>query len=162
MKRGLASSAGSDVPRDFAWYAEVRVFDPTVWQHSFMGIGHEVITSAILPLLLFRVGLLSIIGQRMYTKYWFISYIIYNAPVICNHCHCQNWDEILTCLFAKPGYMSSSAGTYTAVRGHFFGQSPVQIMAGNSEISPASLGMKPKTALFHVTAGMMLRSKHGT
>ena len=34
--------------------------------------------------------------------------------------------------------------------------------AGSSEISPASLGMKPKAALFHVTAGMRLRSKHGT
>ena len=57
MKRGLASSAGSDVPREIAWYADVRGFDPIVWQHSFMGIGHERISSAILPQLLFRVGL---------------------------------------------------------------------------------------------------------
>ena len=57
MKRGLASSAGSDVPRKMAWYADVRGFYPTVWQHSFMGIGHEIISSAILPLLLFRVAL---------------------------------------------------------------------------------------------------------
>ena len=34
--------------------------------------------------------------------------------------------------------------------------------AGNSEISPASLSMKPKAALFHVIAETMLRSKHGT
>ena len=53
MKMELASSAGSDVPREIAWYADVRGFDPTVWQHSFMGIGHEIISSAILPLLLF-------------------------------------------------------------------------------------------------------------
>ena len=58
MKRGLASSAGSDVPREMAWYAEdVRGFTTTVWQHSFMGTGHEIISSAIPPLLLFRVGL---------------------------------------------------------------------------------------------------------
>ena len=57
MKRSLASSAWSDVPREIAWYADVRGFDPTVWQHSFMGIGHEIISSAILPLLLFPVGL---------------------------------------------------------------------------------------------------------
>ena len=57
MKKGLASSAGLDVPREIAWYADVRGFDPTVWQHSFMGIGHVIISSAILPLLLFRVGL---------------------------------------------------------------------------------------------------------
>ena len=57
MKRGLAISAGSDVPQDFAWYADVRGFDPTVWKHSFKGIGPKTISSAILPLLLFRVGL---------------------------------------------------------------------------------------------------------
>ena len=57
MKRGLASSAGSDVPRKIAWYADVRGFDPTVWQYYFMGISYEIFSSAILPLLLFRVGL---------------------------------------------------------------------------------------------------------
>ena len=60
MKIGLASSAGSDVPREIAWYADVRRFDPTAWQHSFIGIGYEIISSAILPLLLFRVGLVVI------------------------------------------------------------------------------------------------------
>ena len=73
MKWGLASSAGSDVPREIARYADVRGFDPVVWQHSFMGIGHEIISRAILPLLLFRVVQLSITGQKMYTKYSFIS-----------------------------------------------------------------------------------------
>ena len=53
-------------------------------------------------------------------------------------------------------------GICPTVQGHFYGQSPAQISAGNSEISPASLGMKPKAALSHVTAGTMLRSKHGT
>ena len=73
MKWGLASSTGSDVLREIAWYVEVRGFDPAVRQHSLMGIGHEIISRAILPLLLFRVGQLSITGQKMYTKYWFIS-----------------------------------------------------------------------------------------
>ena len=68
MKRGLASSAGFDVPREFAWYVDVRGFDSAVRQHSFMGIGHEIISWTIVPLLQ-----LSITGQKMYTKYWFIS-----------------------------------------------------------------------------------------
>ena len=55
-----------------------------------------------------------------------------------------------------------SPGICPAVWGHFYGQNPAQISAGNSEISPASLGMKPKAALFHVTSRTMLRSKHGT
>ena len=73
MKWGLASSAGLDVPREIAWYVDVRGFDPAVRQHSLTGIGHEIISRAILPLLLLRVGQLSITGQKMYTKYWFIS-----------------------------------------------------------------------------------------
>ena len=73
MKWGLASSAGSDVPREIAWYADVRGFDPAIRQHSFMGIGQEIISRVILPLLLFRIGQLSVTGQKMYTKYWFIS-----------------------------------------------------------------------------------------
>ena len=48
MKWGLASSAGSDVPREIAWYTEVRGFDPAVRQHSLMGTGHEIISRAIL------------------------------------------------------------------------------------------------------------------
>ena len=73
MKWGLASSAGSDVSRDIAWYADVCGFDPAVRQHSLVGIDHEILSRAILPLLLFRVGQLSFTGQKMYTKYWFIS-----------------------------------------------------------------------------------------
>ena len=73
MKWGLASSAGLYVPREIAWYASGRGFDPAVRQHSLMGFVHEIISRAILPLLLFRVGQLSITSQKMYTKYWFIS-----------------------------------------------------------------------------------------
>ena len=45
-----------DVPREIASYVDVRGFDPAVRQHSFMGIGHEIISRAIVPLPLFRVG----------------------------------------------------------------------------------------------------------
>ena len=67
MKWGLASSAGSDMPREIAWYADVCGFGSLIW------IGHEIISRVILPVLLFRVGQLSITGLKMYTKYWFIS-----------------------------------------------------------------------------------------
>ena len=73
MKWGLASSTGSDVPREIAWYADVCGFDPAVRPHSLIWNGHEIISRAILPVLLFRVGQLSVTGQKMYTRYWFIS-----------------------------------------------------------------------------------------
>ena len=60
------------MPREIAWYVNVRGFDPAVRQHSLMGFGHEIMSRTILTLLLFRVGQLSITGQQMYTKYWFI------------------------------------------------------------------------------------------
>ena len=50
--------------------------------------------------------------------------------------------------------LASSAGS--DVRGHFYGQSPAQISAGNSEISPPSFGMKPKAALFQSLRGQCL------
>ena len=69
MKWGLASSAGSGVPRvcGRSWVGSCTP------ANSPMGFGHEIISRAILPLKLFRVGQLSITGQKMYTKYWFIS-----------------------------------------------------------------------------------------
>ena len=41
---------GSSVGCAFAWYADGRGFDPHVRQHSFMEIGHEIISTAILSL----------------------------------------------------------------------------------------------------------------
>ena len=90
MKRGLASSAGSYVPQEITWYVDVCGFDPTVWQHSFMGIGHEIISSAILSLLVFRVGLVVSYWPKRCTLSTGLS-LRYNAPVICNHCHCPYW-----------------------------------------------------------------------
>ena len=43
--------ACSDV-RVSTWYADGRVFDDHVWQHSFVETGHEVFSTAVLSLLL--------------------------------------------------------------------------------------------------------------
>ena len=45
-------------------------FDPHVRQHSFVEIGHEIISTAILSLLLSQEGQLSVTGIQMCTKYW--------------------------------------------------------------------------------------------
>ena len=45
-------------------------FDPQVRQNSFMEFGHEIISTAILSLPLIQEGQLSVIGERMCTKYW--------------------------------------------------------------------------------------------
>ena len=42
-----------------------RGFDPRVRQHSFVEIGHEIISTAILSLPLIQVGQLSVTGERM-------------------------------------------------------------------------------------------------
>ena len=43
----------------------VRGFDPRVRQHSFVEIGHEVISTSILSVPLIQVGQLSITGERI-------------------------------------------------------------------------------------------------
>ena len=62
---------------------------------------------------------------------------------------------ILTFLFAKPGYMPSTAVI-------FYGQSPVQIPVGNYEITLADLGMETNALRYHGNERTMLSSKHGT
>ena len=44
-------------------------FDPHVRQHSFVEIGHEMISTVILFLPLIQEGQLSVTGERMGTKY---------------------------------------------------------------------------------------------
>ena len=39
-----------------AWYADGRGFDPHVWQHSFVKIGHEIISATILSFPLIQEG----------------------------------------------------------------------------------------------------------
>ena len=53
-----------------AWYADGRRFDPPVQKHSFVAIGHEIISIAILTIPLIQEEQLSVTGERMCTKYW--------------------------------------------------------------------------------------------
>ena len=43
---------------------------PDLEKHSFMEIGHEIISTAIVSLLLIQVGQLSVTGERMCSIYW--------------------------------------------------------------------------------------------
>ena len=45
-------------------------FDPHIRQHSFVEIGYEIISTAILPLPLIHEGQLSVTSENMCTKYW--------------------------------------------------------------------------------------------
>ena len=40
-------------------------FDPPVWQHSFVAIGHEIIFTTILSLQLIQIGQLSVLVNRL-------------------------------------------------------------------------------------------------
>ena len=68
-------SMPSDLTRSCAaaWYVDGRGFNLPVQQHSFMEIGHEIISMAILLLPLIQEGQLSVPGKRRFTKYWFRS-----------------------------------------------------------------------------------------
>ena len=43
------------------------MFDPPVRQHSFVEMGHKIISKAIISLPLIQVGQLSVTGERMCT-----------------------------------------------------------------------------------------------
>ena len=43
------------------------MLDPPVGQHSFVEMGHEIISTAIFSLALTQVGQLSVTGERMCT-----------------------------------------------------------------------------------------------
>ena len=51
-----STGPGSSVGCASAWHADNRGFDPRVWQHSFVEIGHEIISTTILSLPLIQVG----------------------------------------------------------------------------------------------------------
>ena len=51
---------------EFRW-SQVRSSGPA--KHSFVENGHEIISTAILSLLLIQVGQLSVTGERICTKY---------------------------------------------------------------------------------------------
>ena len=49
------------------WTADGRGFDPRVRQHSFVEVGHGIISTAIISMPLIQVGQLSITGEKMCT-----------------------------------------------------------------------------------------------
>ena len=57
-------------PASSAWYADGREFDHPVRQFFFVEIGHEIISTAILPLPLIQVGQMSVAGKGICTEYW--------------------------------------------------------------------------------------------
>ena len=65
-KTGRGSSIGSE----FAWHACGPEFDPHVRHILSWRLGHENISTAILPLPLIQEEQLSVTGERMCTKYW--------------------------------------------------------------------------------------------
>ena len=59
---------GSSIGCASAWFVDGRGFEPHVRQHSFVEIGHEKNSMAILSLPLIQEGQLSVTGERMCTK----------------------------------------------------------------------------------------------
>ena len=66
LKTGPSSSIGSE----FAWHASGPEFNPHVRHILSWRLGHENISTAILPLPLIQEEQLSVTGERMCTKYW--------------------------------------------------------------------------------------------
>ena len=56
----LLAWPGRSVGCASAWHADGREFDPRVRQHSFLEVGHEIISTAIASLPLIQVGQLSV------------------------------------------------------------------------------------------------------
>ena len=70
MHRLRYTGRGSSVRSASTWYGDSCRLDPHVRQHSFVEFGHEIISMAILSLLLIQEGQLSVTGERMCTDYW--------------------------------------------------------------------------------------------
>ena len=69
--RGGQARPSSSVRCVSAWYSDGRRFyRPVQHNHSFVEIGHEIISMAIVSQPLIQVGQLSVTGKRMCTKYW--------------------------------------------------------------------------------------------
>ena len=60
---------GSSIRSVFAWHASVPEFGPHVRHILLWRLGHENISTAILPLPLIQERQLSVTGERMCTKY---------------------------------------------------------------------------------------------
>ena len=66
----VSSGRGSSIGSEFAWHASGPEFDPHVRHILSCRLGHENISTAILPLPLIQEEQLSVTGERMCTKYW--------------------------------------------------------------------------------------------
>ena len=73
--KDLWTGPGSSVRYASSWFSGGCRFNPLDWQHSFVEIGHEIISTAILSKLLIQVGHLSVTGEWMCTKYWLTAYV---------------------------------------------------------------------------------------
>ena len=60
---------GSSIGSESVWHASGPEFDPHVRHILSWRLGHENISTAILPLLLIQEEQLSVTGERMCTKY---------------------------------------------------------------------------------------------
>ena len=63
-----STGRGSSIGSEFAWHASGPEFDPHVRHILSWRLGHENISTAILPLLLNQEEQLSVTGERMCTK----------------------------------------------------------------------------------------------
>ena len=61
---------GSSIGSEFAWHASGPEFDPHVWHILSWRLGHENISTAIVPPPLVQEEQLSVTGERISTKYW--------------------------------------------------------------------------------------------
>ena len=61
---------GSSIGSVSAWHASGPEFDPHVRHILSWRLGHETISTAILPLPLIQEEQLSVTGERLCTKYW--------------------------------------------------------------------------------------------
>ena len=68
-KPPVRTGSHSSVGFASAWYSDGHWFDPPA-KPSYVEIGHEIISTAIISLPLIKVGQLSFTGERMCTKYW--------------------------------------------------------------------------------------------
>ena len=66
----IEAGRGNSVGCASTWYADGLGFDPYVRHNVFVEIGHEIISTVILSLLLIQEGQWSVTGEGMCTKYW--------------------------------------------------------------------------------------------
>ena len=66
----LTAGRGNLIGSVSAWHASGPEFDPHIQHFLSWRLGHETISTAILPLPLIQEEQLSVTGERMCTKYW--------------------------------------------------------------------------------------------